>query len=140
VIRFERFMRHHPVLRRLRSRRRLAPIGLVLIVAAFLSGSDYAALASNVLAPPEIAANAATGWPEHNFDLANSRADLEININATNVATLKQKWAFKLRYSGLYGPFTSNPTVLDGDGDGDGYFEDPDSDVFALKQCTGALV
>ena len=54
-------------------------------------------------APPEIAANAAGGWPEHDYDLSNSRADLRTEIDAADVATLKQKWTFKLSYDGGYG-------------------------------------
>jgi outer membrane protein assembly factor BamB len=87
-------------------------------------------------APPEIAANAAAGWPEHNYDLSNSRADLRTEIDAADVSTLKQRWTFKLSYDGGYGAFTSNPIVLDGVV----YLEDPDSDVFALDEKTGALL
>lgn len=127
---------HHPIRGRLWRGRRLGPIGLLILVAGFVSGAAGATPSPIASAPPEVAANAATGWPEHNYDLSNSRADLATNINSTNVATLKQKWVFKLRYVGLYGAFTSNPIVLGGYV----YFEDPDSDVFALKESTGALV
>jgi alcohol dehydrogenase (cytochrome c) len=102
--------------------------------AAAGTGAD-AARAPQPLAPPEIAANAATGWPEHNYDLDNTRDDTSTRIDAGNVATLKQKWAFKLSYHGEYGAYTSNPIVLDGYV----YLEDPDSDVFALHENTGAL-
>ncbi|MGC1184588.1 MAG: PQQ-binding-like beta-propeller repeat protein [Candidatus Dormiibacterota bacterium] len=115
---------------------RLLPVGLVLVLAAFMSGAANASPSPTVSAPPEIAANAATGWPSHNYDLSNSRADLSTDINASNVATLKQKWAFKLSYDGAYGAFTTNPIVLDGYV----YFENPDSDVFALSENTGKLV
>ncbi|MFZ0995796.1 MAG: PQQ-binding-like beta-propeller repeat protein [Candidatus Dormiibacterota bacterium] len=107
-----------------------------LVVAAVLLGGAAAAPSSSGLAPPEVAANAATGWPAHNYDLANSRADLSTEINATNVATLKQKWTFKLSDDGLFGEFASNPVVVDGYV----YFENPDSDVFALNEDTGKLV
>jgi alcohol dehydrogenase (cytochrome c) len=54
------------------------------------------------------------------------------------VATLKQKWTFKLSYTAgtLFGEFASNPIVVDGDV----YFENTDSDVFALNEDTGKLV
>jgi alcohol dehydrogenase (cytochrome c) len=115
---------------------RVAALGLVLFAAALGYGSADATRSASSLAPPEIAANSAAGWPAHNFDLSNTRADLESDIVASNVATLKQKWAFKLPYSGFYGAFTSNPIVLDGEV----YFEDPDSHVFALNEASGALV
>ncbi len=121
----------------LRRGRRSGPMGLILMGAALVSGAAGATPAPSRLAPPEVVANAATGWPEHNYDLSNSRADLATRINATNVATLKRKWTFKLSYVGIrFGAFTSNPIVLDGDV----YFENPDSDVFALNENTGKLV
>jgi alcohol dehydrogenase (cytochrome c) len=85
--------------------------------------------------PPEWAANA-DAWPAHDFDLANTRADLHTQIDAADVAKLKERWTFKLPYAGGYGSFTSNPIVLHGVV----YLEDPDSDVFALAQDTGKLV
>jgi len=123
-------------LRRLRRASAAVAAGLALIAAVLLAGAADASRTAPSLAPPEIAANAATGWPEHNFDLSNTRADLATAIDASNVATLKQKWTFRLRYAGGYGAFTSNPIVLDGEV----YFEDPDSDVFALNQQTGKLI
>jgi outer membrane protein assembly factor BamB len=124
------------VFRRLGSGGPLAAGGVALMLSLLVAGSAGATRATSGLAPPEIAANATNGWPEQNFDLSNSRADLETDIDAANVATLKEKWSFKLRYLGPYGAFTSNPIVLDGDV----YFEDPDSDVFAVNENTGALV
>ena len=85
--------------------------------------------------PPEWAANAG-GWPAHNLDLANTRADLHTRIDASDVATLKQRWTFTLPYAGGYGSFTSNPIVAGGAV----YLEDPDSDVFALRLDTGKLL
>ena len=82
--------------------------------------------------PPEWAANAGA-WPAHDYDLANTRASLGSRIDSHNVASLRRRWTFKLSYSGGYGAFTSNPVVADGVV----YFEDPDSDVFALKLASG---
>ena len=85
--------------------------------------------------PPEWAANPG-GWPSHNLDLSNTRADFHTRIDAGDVARLKQRWTFSLPYAGGFGAFTSNPIVLGGVV----YFEDPDSDVFALRLSTGKLV
>jgi outer membrane protein assembly factor BamB len=85
--------------------------------------------------PPEWAANAGS-WPAHDLDLSNSRADFQTAIDARNVSTLKRRWTFALPYVGFYGAFTSNPIVLDHVV----YFEDPDSDVFALRLATGKLL
>jgi outer membrane protein assembly factor BamB len=113
---------------------------LVLVAAAsalFLALSAGLAGAGSGVGspPPEWAANRG-GWPSHNFDLSNTRADFETRIDARDVATLKQRWTFSLPYSGRYGAFTSNPIVLGGVV----YFENPDSDVFALRLSTGRLL
>ena len=58
------------------------------------------------------------------------------DINATNVAKLKPAWRFKLPYVGQFGAYASNPIVLNGVV----YIQDPDSDVYALNQQTGAVM
>src|SRR5690348_6270697 len=108
-----------------------AAVAAALVAATVVGGASSHGFA-NGTPPPELGENAATGWPAHNFDLSNSRANLQTDINSTNVATLKQKWAFKLPYSGAFGAFTSNPIVLNSVV----YFEDPDSNVYALDQAT----
>ena len=85
--------------------------------------------------PPQWAANAG-GWPSHNFDLANTRATGDTRIDADDVSKLRKRWTFRLPYTGEYGAFTSNPIVAGGVV----YFEDPDSDVFALRLATGKLL
>jgi outer membrane protein assembly factor BamB len=85
--------------------------------------------------PPQWAADAG-GWPAHNFDLANTRDDPHTQIDAADVSKLRQRWTFRLPYTGEYGAFTSNPIVAGGVV----YFEDPDSDVFALRLATGKLL
>jgi alcohol dehydrogenase (cytochrome c) len=76
------------------------------------------------------------GWPSHNLDLSNTRADFDTRIDARDVATLKPRWTFSLHGGGIFGVFTSNPIVLGGVV----YFEDSDSDVFALRLATGRLL
>jgi alcohol dehydrogenase (cytochrome c) len=117
-------------------RRRLAPAAVLVAAAALVSGVAYGAVSADGSAPPEIAANAAPGWPAHNYDLSGSRANMQTDIDSTNVATLKRKWAFKLPYVGQFGAFTSNPIVLDGVV----YIQDPNSNVYALNQNTGAVI
>ncbi|HEY2543421.1 MAG TPA: PQQ-binding-like beta-propeller repeat protein, partial [Gaiellaceae bacterium] len=112
----------------------LAAAIAVVAAATVVAGASSHSF-SNGTPPPEIGENAATGWPAHNYDLSNSRANLQTDINASNVATLKQKWAFKLPYSGAFGAFTSNPIVQNNVV----YLEDPDSNVYALDQSTGAV-
>jgi FOG: WD40-like repeat len=116
------------------SRFRVTTVIAAIVAATVVGGASSHGFA-NGTPPPEIGENAATGWPAHNYDLSNSRANLKTDINSTNVATLKQKWAFKLPYSGAFGAFTSNPLVLNSVV----YFEDPDSNVYALDQGTGAV-
>ena len=116
--------------------RPLAAIALSLVAAALVAGGAFAVAGVDGAAPPEVAANAATGWPEHNYDLSNTRATTSTDINAANVATLKKKWTFKLPYTGQFGAFTSNPIVLDGVV----YIQDPDSNIYALNQDTGKVI
>jgi len=94
---------------------------------------SHAATVGN--APPEWPANA-DSWPAHNYDLSNTRATTNTDINATNVSKLKPKWRFKLPYVGEFGAYASNPIVLGGVV----YIQDPDSDVYALNQQTGAVM
>ena len=99
-------------------------------------GSTHASLpAVSGKAPPQWAADAA-GWPSHNLNLANTRAMLQSRIDAHDVRQLKQRWTFRLPYTGEYGAFTSNPIVAGGVV----YLEDPDSDVFALSLATGKQI
>ena len=85
--------------------------------------------------PPQWAADAG-GWPAHNLDLANTRADLHTRIDAADVSRLRQRWTYRLPYAGEYGAFTSNPIVAGGVV----YLEDPDSNVFALRLATGKVL
>ena len=112
-----------------------AALAVAAIAAAVVVGGASSHGLANGSPPPEWAENAATGWPAHDYDLSNARANLQTDINSSNVATLKQKWAFKLPDSGAFGAFTSNPIVLNNTV----YIEDPDSNVYALNQTTGAV-
>lgn len=115
-------------------KRALAAAVAVVAAATVVAGASSHGFA-NGTPPPEIGEFAGAGWPAHNYDLSNSRANLQSDINASNVSTLKEKWAFKLPYSGAFGAFTSNPIVLNNVV----YFEDPDSNVYALDESTGAV-
>jgi outer membrane protein assembly factor BamB len=84
--------------------------------------------------PPEWAANAGE-WPAHNYDLANTRATSQSPINSQNVSTLKVKWTFPLKGAGAFGAFSSTPIALNGTV----YFQDLDSNVYALDRATGKL-
>jgi alcohol dehydrogenase (cytochrome c) len=85
-------------------------------------------------APPEWAANAAS-WPAHNHDLANTRATTRTAIDSTNVSGLKVKWRFPLKEVSAYGAFATTPIVIDGTV----YFQDLNSNVYALDRDTGKL-
>ena len=86
--------------------------------------------------PPELAANAgslAVAQPRTSRTRGRPR---HTDRRRRRLASLKQRWTFSLPYVGGYGAFTSNPIVLGGVV----YLEDPDSDVFALRRQTGALL
>ena len=82
--------------------------------------------------PPEWAANT---WPAHNHDLSNTRATSQSPINSQTVSQLKVKWSFPLKGAGEFGLFSSTPIVVNGTV----YFQDLNSNVFALDRNTGAL-
>ena len=73
------------------------------------------------------------GWPAHNYDLFNSRATTNTQINAANVATLTKKWQFKIPGSGVFGNYATTPIVLNGVV----YFQDLNSNVYAVDEQTG---
>jgi outer membrane protein assembly factor BamB len=124
---------------RSRARAAIAAPALLFVAAAtllFAAPSGIAGAGSSAgTAPPEWAANRG-GWPSHNVNLSNTRADFDTRIDARNVATLKARWTFSLHGGGIYGVFTSNPIVLGGVV----YLEDSDSDVYALRLSNGNLL
>jgi alcohol dehydrogenase (cytochrome c) len=104
----------------------------VLVLGA---GAAYAGLSKGGSPPPEAAANA-SGWPSHNYDLSNTRADIDSAIDAANVSTLKPKWTFNLTDTSEYGAYTTNALVVGGVV----YFESPKANVYALSESTGRLL
>ncbi|HEX4671924.1 MAG TPA: PQQ-binding-like beta-propeller repeat protein, partial [Solirubrobacteraceae bacterium] len=114
--------------------------GLVAIAAVAGCGSANGSSSATTAAaavgqpPPEWAANAGE-WPAHNYDLANTRATSQSPINSQNVSRLKVKWTFPLKAAGAFGAFSSTPIALNGTV----YFQDLDSNVYALDRSTGKL-
>jgi outer membrane protein assembly factor BamB len=84
--------------------------------------------------PPEWAENV-RAWPSHNYDLANTRATTQTPIDSRTVSRLKAKWRFPLKGTGAFGLFASNPIALDDSV----YFQDLNSNVYALDRATGKL-
>jgi outer membrane protein assembly factor BamB len=93
---------------------------------------SHAATVGN--APPEWAANT-DAWPAHNYDLANTRATTNTDINSSNVSKLNVKWRFALKGASVFGVFSSTPIVLNGTV----YLQDLNSNVYALDRSTGKL-
>jgi alcohol dehydrogenase (cytochrome c) len=91
--------------------------------------------ASSPGSPPPEVAPASDAWPAHNYDLSNSRATTQTNINASNVAKLHPIWRYKIPGTGGFGIFATTPIVLNGVV----YFQDLNSNVYALDQATGKL-
>src|SRR3954466_2301240 len=87
------------------------------LVAAFILAGAFAgtslSAASAGSPPPEVTPEGG-GWPAHNYDLSNSRATTSSQINASNVATLKEKWRFKIPGTGAFGNIATTPIVLGG--------------------------
>jgi quinoprotein glucose dehydrogenase len=96
--------------------------GLVAAVLAAVPGVGFAQ-------------NAAGDWPMYNRDLNGTRYSPLNQINAGNVATLKQAWEYKLgpKPGGITGGWESTPIVVDGVM----YMPAGDSNVVALDAATG---
>lgn len=85
--------------------------------------------------PPEWSYNA-TGWPSHNYDLANTRSTTKTPITSSTVGNLRVKWRLPLTGDATFvGVYSSNPVVLDGTV----YLLDLNSKVIAVDQRTGQV-
>jgi outer membrane protein assembly factor BamB len=116
-----------------RHRRRVA--ALVLFAVAAISASAVTA-ASASAPPPELTPQAGS-WPATNGDTANTRATTTSAIRSTNVATLHPVWQFKIPGKpGGFGLITTAPVVYKGVL----YFQDMNSNVYALAEQTGKMI
>jgi outer membrane protein assembly factor BamB len=116
--------------------RRRRVVSALFVSAAFAAVFTMTSLAaSSAGQPPSEVAEPGDGWPAHNYDLSNSRATTASAITATNVATLKRKWSFTIPGSGVFGNFATTPIVHQGVV----YFQDLNSNVYAVDQATGKL-
>jgi alcohol dehydrogenase (cytochrome c) len=114
----------------------LVVVGAVIAIAAVVAWSGSSSAAADVVGqpPPEWAANAGS-WPAHNYDLSNTRDTTHSPINAQNVASLKVKWRFAIKGTSSFGAIATSPIVIDGTV----YFQDLNSNVYALDRATGKL-
>ena len=122
-----------------RDRRRLvaaaAFAALAVAVILSLSASTAGGGAREVgQPPPEWAANSGS-WPSHNYDLSNTRATTEAEIQSSNVSRLRPKWRFRFQGASTFGAYSSTPIVVDGTV----YLQDLNSNVYALDRATGRL-
>lgn len=85
-------------------------------------------------APPELSSNGGS-WPSHNYDLANTRATTDSEIESSNVSNLRPKWRFRLRGGSAFGAYSSTPIVVEDTV----YLQDLNSNVYALDRTTGRL-
>jgi len=116
----------------------LAIAGVLVTVAALVAWAGSSPASGDTSAvgqpPPEWAANAGA-WPAHNYDLSNTRATTQTQINSKTVSKLKVKWRFAFKGSSGFGAFASTPIVLNGTV----YLQDLNSNVYALDRSTGKL-
>ena len=126
--------------RTLRFRKRIAiTIAAALAAVAALAGLATASWADGSTPavgqpPPEWAENT-DAWPASNYGLDNSRATTQTPINSQTVAKLKVKWSFPLKGASAFGVIATTPVVLNGTV----YFQDLNSNVYALDKATGKL-
>jgi hypothetical protein len=75
------------------------------------------------------------GRPARAPSTSNSRPKTSTQVASANVATLKKKWSVTTPGSGPFGNFATTPIVFGGVV----YFQDLNSNVYAVDQQTGAL-
>lgn len=85
--------------------------------------------------PPEIANND-SDWPLANRDYRNTRAVFNSRINSATVNNLEVAWAFPIPGRSNFGAAASAPVIAAGVV----YFQDLESNVFALDLLTGAVI
>jgi len=84
--------------------------------------------------PPEIE-QYASDWPTYQGNLAGHRANLQSDIDSTNVDQLEVAWTFPIEATADFGGMTTGPLIL-----GETvYVQDMDSNVFALDRETGQV-
>jgi glucose dehydrogenase len=84
--------------------------------------------------PPEIA-QATTGWPTAQGNLAGHRAAGDSAISAASLDRLEVAWRLLLTAEGGYGAVTATPIVIDDIV----YLQDMDSNVLAIDRGSGAI-
>ena len=82
---------------------------------------------------------ASGAWPYSNGDLANTRDAVGSTISSSTLSKLRQAWTFKLTGKAAhnvstYGSLAATPIVEDGVV----YFQDLDSNVYAISLTTGS--
>jgi alcohol dehydrogenase (cytochrome c) len=130
--------------------RRIAPLALTVaslaggIVAAGCSSSGSSSSSAQPAPTTTAFAGAAApagSWADPNGDLANTRDAAGSRISASNVASLKEAWTFKLAGTAAAGvsgggAFAAAPVVVNGVV----YIQDLDANVYAVSLATGKLM
>jgi len=115
----------------------LVVVGAAVATAAVVAWTGGSSAADDAVGqpPPEWASNSGS-WPAHNYDLANTRDTIQSPINSQNVASLKVKWRFAIKGTSAFGAIATSPIIINGTV----YFQDLNSNVYALDRDTGKLV
>jgi alcohol dehydrogenase (cytochrome c) len=116
-------------------RRHRVGLGVVATGLAAAAVAVVAIAASSAGSPPPEVQAQTDSWPAHNYDLSNSRATTHTSINASNVAKLHAIWRFTIPGSGVFGNFATTPIAQNGVV----YFQDLNSNVYAIDQLSGKL-
>jgi glucose dehydrogenase len=82
--------------------------------------------------PPEVTEHA-NDWPVAQGNLQSTRAAANSPINSSNVSKLAVLWETPITASGGFGGITASPVIIDQTI----YFQDMQSNVFALDRATG---
>jgi outer membrane protein assembly factor BamB len=81
-------------------------------------------------------AGVASSWTQPNGNLEGTR-DVASSINSSNVSSLKQAWSVPITGKpGTFGSFATNAVIVNGVA----YYQDLNSDVYAVKMSTGKLL
>jgi outer membrane protein assembly factor BamB len=90
---------------------------------------------SSTPVPPEVSQYAGD-WPVAQGNLASTRAASGSTINASNISQLTTAWTVPITVGGNFSGITANAVILDGTV----YYQDMQSNVFALDRGTGEEV
>lgn len=114
-------------------------ISITIILAILSFGSmllpSFAQGVGDEAIPPEVSEHEFE-WPLPNKDYANTRADMESQIDIRTIKDLNVAWTFEIPGGSTFGAIATNPIISEGLV----YIQDLSSNVFAINLDDGTLI